>query len=350
MFCVRTAASAVARGFTFAAGLRFDAIRAEYCAPVGRGAPSARVRLVGQTVLDRYVIEEELGSGGTGSVYRGRHVKLPRQVAIKVLHPDLLHEPQILARFHREAKAAAKLSHPNVISVIDVGESNGHHVIIFELAAGRPLRAAMASPLPRERILPLLRGILNGLDHAHAQGLIHRDLKPENIMVEQSESGELPRLVDFGIAVLRDPESVASGKLTQSGQVLGTPIYMAPEQAQCEPFDERIDIFALGVILYEMLSGKQPFDGSSMEIAVANITHDHPPISQRAPHVTPDPLLEAFSRKLAAREAKRRIGSAHEALGLLDLIEHDPEAAGPRLGLTDVARATRVVSLPPFKK
>ena len=308
------------------------------------------VTLVGQTVLDRYVVEEELGSGAMGTVFRGRHLEWPRQVAIKVLHADLLHEPTTLARFRREAKAAAKLSHPNVISVIDFGESGGHHVMVMELAAGRPLRAAMASPLPAARIIPLLRGILHGLDHAHAQGLIHRDLKPENIIVESFDGGEIPRLVDFGIAVLRDPESIAGGKLTQSGQVLGTPIYMAPEQAQCEPFDERIDIFALGVILYEMISGKQPFDGSAMEIAVANITNDHPPIAKRAPHVNPDPLLEAFSRKLAARDAKKRIGSAHEALAMLDLIERDRYVAGPKLGITDVAKACALISLPPLKK
>lgn len=308
------------------------------------------VTLVGKTLLDRYVVEEELGSGAMGTVYRGRHVALGAEVAIKILHGDLVHEPMALARFHREAKAAAKLRHPNVVSVIELGESAGHPVMVLELAPGRPLRAEMAAPLPRTRILPLLRGILQGLDHAHAEGMIHRDLKPENIMVEEVEGVETPRLVDFGIAVLRDPESIAGGKLTQSGQVLGTPVYMAPEQAQCEPFDERIDMFALGVILYEMLSGKQPFDGSAMEIAVANITHDHPAIAVRAPHVTVDPLLEALSRKLAARDPKRRIGSAREALALIDLLERDRAAAALALGITDVPRAIATISLPPFKK
>jgi serine/threonine-protein kinase len=304
------------------------------------------VSLLGKIVLDRYLVEDEIGRGAMGTVFRGRHVKLPRKVAIKVLHADLLHEPAIVKRFHREAKAAAKMSHPNVITVLDFGQAEGHEVMVLELAAGRPLRAAMASPLPPARIIPLLRGILRGLDHAHAQGMIHRDLKPENIIVDSSEGTEVPRLVDFGIAVLRDPESIAGGKLTQSGQVLGTPIYMAPEQAQCEPFDERIDIFALGVILYEMLSGKQPFDGTSMEIAVANITQDHPPIAKRAPHVTVDPILEALSRKLTARDPKHRIGSAHEALALLDLIERDRETAAVQLGITNVNRATAIVALP----
>jgi serine/threonine-protein kinase len=309
------------------------------------------VSLVGQIVLDRYLVEEELGSGAMGSVFRGRHIKLPRRVAIKVLHPELLHEPEMLERFQREALAAAKLSHPNVINVLDVGETDGHQVMVLEFAAGRPLRASMAAPIARDRIIVLLRGILKGLDHAHARGLIHRDLKPENIMVEvTADHVEVPRLVDFGIAVLRDPESAAGGKLTQSGQVLGTPIYMAPEQAQCEPFDERIDLFALGVILYEMLSGRQPFDGSAMEIAVANINQDHSPIAIRAPHVTVDPLLEAFSRKLCARDPKRRVPSAHDALALIDLIERDRVAAGLALALTDAAKAFATIGLPPPPK
>src|SRR5687767_1161615 len=128
-----------------------------------------------------------------GIVYRGRHVKLPRRVAIKVLHPHLLHQKNMLERFHREAKVAARLAHPNVINVLDYGDSAGHEVMVLELAQGRPLRAAMAAPLPRERIIGLVRPILKGLDHAHASGLIHRDLKPENIIVETSADGsEVP--------------------------------------------------------------------------------------------------------------------------------------------------------------
>lgn len=302
--------------------------------------------LIGQIVLDRYLVEDELGSGAMGSVYLGRHLKLPRQVAIKVLHPDLLHEPNVVARFQREAKTVSKLQHPNVISVLDFGESAGHYIMVLELAQGRPMRALMDAPLSRDRIIGLLRGILKGLDHAHASGVIHRDLKPENIIVETLPDGtEIPRLVDFGIAVLRDPESVAGGKLTQSGQVLGTPIYMAPEQAQCEAFDERIDLFALGMILYEMLFGRQPFDGTAMEIAVANITTDQPPIAKRAPGVAVDPLLEAFSRKLAARDPKRRVPSANDAMKMLDLIERDRAAAGLSLGIMDVAKALATISL-----
>ena len=287
-----------------------------------------------------------------GTVYRGKHLKLPRKVAVKVLHPHLVHQRNMLKRFTREATLAARLQHPNVISVIDFGQSNSHQVMVLELAQGRPLRSLMTGPLAADRILGLVRPILRGLEHAHGAGLIHRDLKPENIMVEVSPDGvEVPRIVDFGIAVLRDPdESIEGGKLTASGQVLGTPIYMAPEQAKCETFDHRIDLFALGVMVYEMVSGKQPFDGTAMEIAVANITDDPPPIAKRSPGVHFDRLLEALARKLMARSLDHRIASATDALAILDLLERDREAAALQLGITDVAKASGIIALPDLPK
>jgi serine/threonine-protein kinase len=311
------------------------------------------VSLVGQIVLDRYLLEERLGEGAMGTVYRGQHLKLPRQVAVKVLHPHLVYERNMLKRFVREATLAARLQHPNVVAVIDFGQSDKHQVMVQELAQGRSLRhLMMAGPFERERIIALARPILHGLEHAHSAGLIHRDLKPENIIVEVTAAGvELPRIADFGIAVLRDPdESVAGTKLTASGQVLGTPIYMAPEQAKCEPFDHRIDLFALGVMLYEMLSGKQPFDGTAMEIAVANISDDPPPIAKRAPAVQVDRVLEAFARKLMARSLDHRIASAAEALHLLDLLDRDRDAASLALGITDLAKASALIGLPPPPK
>jgi eukaryotic-like serine/threonine-protein kinase len=310
--------------------------------------------LVGKTVLERYRVEAELGKGAMGTVYRGTHHRLARSVAIKVLHEHLMHDTKILARFQREAQVAARLQHPNLISVLDVGETeDGLHIMVLELAKGPSLADVMGKkPLTAERTMHLVRQLLAGLDHAHGEGLIHRDLKPANVMVETSDSGEeVARIVDFGIAVLRDPdESIAGGKLTSTGQILGTPLYMAPEQAKGDAFDHRVDLFALGVIVYEMLSGKWPFEGSAIEIAIANIGQDPPPIAKRAPGVTADPLLERFARKLMARRLTDRFGSAHEALHVLDLIVEDRPEAALAMGIMNVKRALDVVSLPPPPK
>jgi serine/threonine protein kinase len=314
--------------------------------------PAPESSLIGEIVLDRYVIESELGAGAMGAVFKGRHVKLKRPVAIKVLHEDLVHEPTMLKRFRREAAIAAKLSHPNVVSVLDVGQTTGgHHVMVMEFAEGPTLTEVMTIAPARRRVIQLVRQLLLGLDHAHGEGLIHRDLKPDNIIVEIAQDGtELPRIVDFGIAILRAPDNETpeewAQRLTASGMMLGTPLYMAPEQAQCEPMDHRADLFSLGVIVYEMMAGKPPFEGTSMEIAVANISRDPPPIAQRAPNREVDPALELYARKLMARRPEHRFATAREALDMLALVERDPEAAQLALGKMDVARALAVISLP----
>ncbi|MBA3396884.1 MAG: serine/threonine protein kinase [Deltaproteobacteria bacterium] len=317
------------------------------------GKPIPIDALIGQVVLDRYVIESELGAGAMGAVYKGRHHKLKRVVAIKVLHEHLTHEPTMLARFRREAHIAAKLQHPNVISVLDVGETaSGLQVMVMEYAQGPTLTEVMTVSPARRRMIQLLHQLLLGLDHAHGVGLIHRDLKPDNIIVAIGDDGtEIARIVDFGIAILRVPdESGEGGRLTASGMMLGTPLYMSPEQAQCEPIDHRADLFSLGVILYEMLAGVTPFEGTAMEIAVANISRDPPSIAQRSPGREVDPLLELYARKLMARKPDRRFSSAREALDVLDLIERDPAEASLWLGKTDVPRALEMISLPELKK
>ena len=321
--------------------------------------------LVGRVVLGRYTVEAKLGSGAMGTVYRGRHTKLGRGVAIKVLHEDFASQPKMLARFRREAEAAARLSHANVSGVLDIGETaDGHPLMVMDLVDGGSLRAIMdavgdagadsdaadtvTTGLARPRILNFIRQILQGLDHAHAAGLVHRDLKPDNVIVELDHRGhEVARLVDFGIAaLLTDDTGGGGGRLTETGTLLGTPLYMAPEQAKGDPVDRRTDLFALGIMVFEMLSGTTPFDGSAVEIVIANMNEDVPAIAARAPHVTPDPVLELFMRRLAARDPARRFASAHDALAMLDLVERDPEDAAVRLGRTDVARALAVVSLP----
>jgi serine/threonine protein kinase len=303
--------------------------------------------LIGTVVLDRYRVAEQLGRGAMGTVYRGTHVRLERDVAIKVMHDHLGVEKVMLDRFRREAKVAAKMQHPNLIGVLDAGETpDGRPVMVLELAAGRTLTSVLeVSPAPR-RVIRLVKQILLGLDHAHTAGLIHRDLKPDNIIVEIGRDGtEIPRIVDFGIAILRDRDgTVEGGRLTETGQVLGTPLYMSPEQAQAEPFDHRADLFALGVIVYQMLAGTLPFEGTAIEIALANIGKDPPPISTFVSDV--DPLLERFARKLMARKLPDRFSSAAEAHRVLDLIEHDRQHAALALGITDVAAALAMISLP----
>lgn len=306
--------------------------------------------LSGTLIGERYLVDSEIGKGAMGKVYRGRDLERRCGVAIKVLHYHLVHDANMLRRFRREAQLARRLSHPNVIGIVDVGETEGTHVIVFELAPGATLRRVLDSaPLPAARVVRLVEPILHGLEHAHAAGLIHRDLKPENVIVETAADGaEVPRIVDFGVAALRDPdESIEGGKLTASGVIVGTPLYMAPEHAKGEEFDHRIDLFALGVVVYEMLAGTQPFDGSAIEIALANIGKDPPPIAVRVPGIAPvDPLLELFARKLMARRLPERFATARAAVAALQLIERDREAALLALGKTNVAKALAVISLP----
>jgi serine/threonine-protein kinase len=298
--------------------------------------------VIGETVLDRYIVEEQLGAGAMGTVYRGRHVKLRRHVAIKVMHEHLTGQPMLRERFQREARLAGKLDHANVVAVLDVGESaTGKPLMVMEYAAGRSLGSTMVGPMPRERMLRILKQLLLGLDHAHSMGLVHRDLKPENVILQGDLDAEVVRIVDFGIAVLRGGEvEDPGGKLTGTGMIVGTPQYMSPEQAKCEPIDQRSDLYSLGVIMYEMIAGRTPFVGTSMEVAVQKIETDPPPI----PGV--DRVLDAFMRRLLSRPLLGRFSTAHDALQLLELLERDPDAAAGKLGVIDTERALDVISLP----
>ncbi|MDQ3340870.1 MAG: serine/threonine protein kinase [Myxococcota bacterium] len=287
--------------------------------------------LVGQVVDDRYRIEEEIGCGAMGMVFRARHVRVGREAAIKVLHGHLMRDPIMVERFEREAAIVARLHHKNLVNVIDVGETaDRQRYMVQDLVRGPSLGAIIThSLLAPKRIVHLTKQLLSGLAHAHDAGLVHRDLKPENVIVEVDNFGvEVPRIVDFGIALLRDQ----SKRLTSTGTILGTPAYMAPEQAQGGAPDPRSDLFALGVIVYEMLAGKQPFDGSSVELVIANMSIDPPRIQDRS-HIEVDPLLEAFARKLMARRLRERFASARAALIALELVERDRDAASEMLGL-----------------
>jgi serine/threonine-protein kinase len=273
--------------------------------------------MLGRVVLDRYRVEQELGEGAMGRVYRARHIRVGRTVAIKVLHPHMLREPGAAERFEREARLAARLHHPSVAAVVDFDDG----IMVMEHAPGRPLVDVMGAPMPRERAIAIVRQLLVGLDHAHAMGLVHRDLKPENVMIDDADR---TCIVDWGIAVLRDGSDDETRRLTTQGLVLGTPMYMAPEQAKGEVVDHRCDLFALGVIAYELLAGAPPFEGTGLEVIVANVNQEPPSIATRS-GVDVDPVLEAFVRRLMARDAVDRFASAHDALLELDRISATPQ-------------------------
>lgn len=308
------------------------------------GEASTDDALLGEVLANRYRIEHKLGEGAMGAVYKAKHVKVGRPFAVKVLHPHLLVDNKVLQRFEREAELAGRLRHPNVIGVVDVGEmANGMRYMVMDYAEGEDLASLLAeAPMPPQRVIHLTRQLLEGLYHAHEQGLIHRDFKPENVIIEKDTHGaELPRIVDFGIAILREggESSDGPGRLTTNGLVLGTPHYMAPEQAVADPIDHRIDLFALGIIVYEMLCGKLPFDGSGAEVARANLLLDPPKIADRVPYLQVDPLLEAFSRRMMAKKRDVRPATAKAARELLDLIDRDRNAAAAALGVPlDAAR------------
>jgi len=295
-------------------------------------------KIIGEVLANRYRIETRLGEGAMGAVYKAKHVKVGRAFAVKVLHSKLLEDTKVAQRFEREAELAGRLRHPNVVGVVDVGEtSDGLRYMVMDFAHGPDLASMLTeAPMTGARVINMTRQMLEGLYHAHEAGLIHRDFKPENVIVEKDAHGtEVPRIVDFGIAILRDGGSGADahGRLTTNGLVLGTPHYMAPEQAVADPIDHRIDLFALGIVIYEMLCGKLPFDGTGAEVARANLLLDPPLISQRVPYLEVDPLLEAFARRLMAKKRDARPATAKAARELLDLIEKDRDAAAAALGV-----------------
>ena len=213
--------------------------------------------MLGSVVLDRYVVEEVLGRGAMGTVYRGRHVKLKRSVAIKIMHEHLLGQPELRERFRREASAAGKLSHPNIVGVLDVGEVGGKPVMVMEYARGRSLAAAMSGPVPRVQMLRWVGQLLSGLSHAHGMGLVHRDLKPDNVILAGARPATRSRAssTSGSRSCARPTIRRTAASSPRPGMIVGTPQYMSPEQARAEQVDHRADLYALGIILYEMIAG-----------------------------------------------------------------------------------------------
>lgn len=293
------------------------------------------------TILDgRWRIEALLGTGGMGSVYRAEHVQIGRKAAVKVLHAELCRSPSERVRFRREARVASRLRSPHVVEVLDFGEDpSGRAYIAMELLEGEPLRAVLQREgrLSPQRTVRLLRQLLGGLSDAHAAGIVHRDLKPENLWISGSGESEQLRVLDFGIA--KWSEARPDSARTQAGLVVGTPEYLAPEQAVGGEVDHRADLYAVGILAFVMLVGRHPFDTSDVRALVAAQAFERVPgLSSAAPELAAWPKLVDFVARAAEKDRARRPGSAAELAALLDGAElpvrasaaPSPDAAPPQ--------------------
>src|SRR6476661_3347882 len=296
--------------------------------------------MIGTVLSGRYRLEAKLGSGGMSTVYLARDTTLDRGVAVKVMHREMSEQADQLERFRQEARAVAKLSHPNVVSVIDAGEDGGHPYIVFEYVEGETLKHRInreGALAPQEAIAYAIE-IARGLSVAHARNMVHRDIKPQNILIDAEGRA---KLTDFGISRQREQDG-----MTATGRVLGTTDYVAPEQAMGRKVDPRTDIYSLGVVLYEMLVGQVPFAADSqVGVAMKHVNEELPDVQRRRPEVSAAVAL-VVERATAKDPAERyqRIGE------MIDDLETALEVEAARAGSTS-GEATNVLdAVPPPRR
>ncbi|MCC7207485.1 MAG: serine/threonine protein kinase, partial [Anaerolineae bacterium] len=258
--------------------------------------------LIGQR-LGNYQVTALLGEGGMAAVYRARQVNIDRDVAIKVIDARLARNPEFIRRFEREARTIASLNHAHILKLFDYGQHDDAIYLVMELLMGGSLAAQVRrGPLPAERVAGILDQIASALDYAHQKGIIHRDLKPQNVLFD--EAGQA-HLTDFGIAKIVNEGT----SLTMSGMTMGTPMYMAPEQWQGADLDARSDVYALGVMLYEMLSGQAPFLADTpASLMYKHLQETPPPLQPHRPDLPAG--IEAVLIKALAKNRDRRFSSA----------------------------------------
>ncbi len=268
--------------------------------------------LIGNVVADRYLVTELLGEGGMGKVYLARHVRLPRDAAIKILHPSMVRDPAAVSRFNREASNASRIEHEAVARVFDFGETNdGLVYLAMEYVPGRTLKQLLAQdgPLPMPQTVSLVRQIAAGLDAAHRLQIVHRDLKPDNILVRNDTSDGLQcKIVDFGIA-----KAVGAGEkaLTRTGFVVGTPEYMSPEQLLGEDIDHRSDVYALALVAYRCLTGDTPFDSNTADRGMmARLMNEPRPLAVVRPEMSWSDAVQAVIVEGLERDPAKRPASA----------------------------------------
>jgi serine/threonine protein kinase len=301
---------------------------------------------LGEVVSGRYRIEKLLGEGGMGAVYLAEHTAMRKRVALKLLHKQVSGNAEVIARFEREGIASAKIEHPNVAAATDFGKTeDGSLFLVLEYLEGRSLREALADgPFTPMRALHIARQVALALDRAHAAGIVHRDLKPENVMlVTKGDDADFVKVLDFGIAKMSEaaiPQGAdRSQPLTRMGTVLGTPEYMAPEQALGEAVTPPSDLYALGVMLYEMLAGRHMFDPPDrMAMLSFHLVAPVPAIADRAPGIDVPPGVEAIVRKLLEKDSKARYATAKELIDAIDTTGIDARSASiPGGGIAVVA-------------
>src|SRR5687768_4266938 len=285
------------------------------------------------STLSHYRIVSKIGEGGMGEVYLAHDTKLDRKVAIKFLHEEFSKDADKLGRFVREAKAASALNHPNILTVYEIGEVDGKNYIATELIDGKTLREHLAQKesLQLNQILKIGVQVSEALSAAHQAGIIHRDIKPENIMLRKDGYA---KVLDFGLAKLTEKKAVAIGSEgsedatrvqvnTTPGLVMGTVSYMSPEQARGKEIDARTDIWSLGVVLYEMLSGKVPFTGETINHTIVSILEKEPPLLTNVPAE-----LQRIVRKSMTKDVEMRYQSARDQLIDLKNLRRDLDIQG----------------------
>jgi serine/threonine-protein kinase len=308
--------------------------------------------LIGSVLSGRYTIERLLGEGAMGAVYAAEHTLMRKRVAVKVLHPSMMRNPEVVARFEREAISASHIDHPNVAAATDFGKlDDGSFFLVLEYVEGKSLRD-MLEPGRFEigRALHVTRQLANALVRAHGLGIVHRDLKPENVMLVAREGEpDFVKVLDFGIAkvpvgeMVQDTDAAAGAApagpaLTQLGMVYGTPEYMAPEQALGLAIDARADLYALGVMLYEMLTGERPFvSDSPIALLGMQVNSPPPPMSEKAPEAAIPPDVEALVNRLLAKEPDARVQSAKDLVALLPAPNVPPPAPSSAVAFAPAA-------------
>ncbi len=287
---------------------------------------------IGRVINRKYRVEALIGEGGMGKVYRATQIDLDKKVVLKVLRQSLLSDQRTVARFQREAKAASRLNHPNSISVLEFGsvDDDGALFIAMEFVNGKDLHQILSKewPLPEGRIVRIMSQVLSALADAHSAGVIHRDLKPENIMVEQRRGEpDFVKVLDFGIAKIMDSTGDEGPALTRAGFVCGTPEYMSPEQARGAQLDARSDLYAVGVILYQLTTGLLPFDSdSAVGFATKHLTEEPEPPTMKRPEAKISPGMERLILRAMAKDPNDRPQTAEQFRAELIAVDKERRA------------------------